>query len=160
MANVVKPMPISVSLPSHIYPVSDEEQQLLHRTRKTVLKSQRRHLHHFFIASTVYYIFVIILTLCLIPVLLSVYFIEKLHDDDAPILPTEVKFRDILVFMIFFILLGAGSLIYLVRRINWLLVEKDDELRYRSIKIGEEIDVLKKQGSNVKFSPKNQKKMT
>jgi|LauGreDrversion4_2_1035121.scaffolds.fasta_scaffold834373_2 hypothetical protein len=46
--------------------------------------------------------------------------------------------------MIFFFLIGTGSLFYLVKRINWLLIEKDDELRYRSMKLGDD-DVLKEQ---------------
>ena len=34
--------------------------------------------------------------------------------------------------MIFFFLLGAGSLSYLVRRIHWLLIEIEEELRYNA----------------------------
>lgn len=33
-----------------------------------------------------------------------------------------------------FLLVGALSLIYVVKRINWLLIEKDEELRYRSLR--------------------------
>lgn len=72
--------------------------------------------------------------------------------------PAKLKFRDILFFMVFFALMGAGSLLYLVRRINWLLIEKDEELRYRSMKVGDN-DIFKRQSSSaVKFKGKQQAK--
>lgn len=37
-----------------------------------------------------------------------------------------------IVFIAFFFFLGAGSLMYLVRRINWLLNEIEEELRYNA----------------------------
>ena len=40
--------------------------------------------------------------------------------------------------MLFLIALGSGSLIYLVKRIHWLLVKMDIELRHQSTKKGHE----------------------
>ena len=37
-----------------------------------------------------------------------------------------------IVFIAFFFLLGAGSLSYLVRRIHWLLIEIEEELKYNA----------------------------
>lgn len=102
-----------------------------------VLKDQRRELNYFFIASTVYYIFILVLCLCLIPVAVAMNMIANVITDHEDI--PAVKLRDSLIFMIFFSILGAVSLLYLVRRILWLLNEKDDELRYRSMKVGEEV---------------------
>ncbi len=48
--------------------------------------------------------------------------------------------------MTFIFLLGAGSLLYLVKRINWLLIDKEDELCYRSLKAGD--DVMKTEGND------------
>lgn len=87
-----------------------------------------------------------VLVLCLVPVAIAVNLIENLKPDDGSENPAKVKFVDLLFFMIVFALLGVVSLLYLVKRINWLLVEKDEELRYRSMKIGDN-DVLQKQKS-------------
>ncbi len=43
-------------------------------------------------------------------------------------------------------LLSVICLLYVVKRINWLLVEKEEELRYRALKVGEE--VLLSEGKN------------
>lgn len=53
------------------------------------------------------------------------------------------------MFMVLLFLLGAVSLLYLVKRIHWLLIEKDDELRYRSLKVGD--DVMKNDASKATF---------
>lgn len=126
----------------------DTPEQLAHKARKYVLKDQRRSLNHFFISSTVYYIFLMILVLCLIPIAVAVSVIENLAQlpGSEPENPAKMKFTDILFFMIVFALLSVVSLMYLVRRINWLLIEKDEELRYRSMKIGDN-DILQKQQS-------------
>ena len=47
-------------------------------------------------------------------------------------------------FTIFNFVLAVLCLLYVVRRINWLLIEKEEELCYRSLKIGPE--VLKTEG--------------
>jgi hypothetical protein len=74
---------------------------------------------------------VLLLVLCLIPIAISISEIEKDKLDKSWIsLPQH------LTFMIFFFILAAVSLMYLVRRIYWLLLEKDEELRYRSLKVG------------------------
>ncbi|TNV77349.1 hypothetical protein FGO68_gene7993 [Halteria grandinella] len=133
----------------------ESQEQVTHRARKTVLKGQRRQLNHFFITSTVYYIFLMILVLCLVPILIAVNLIENLKpdtDSDSEN-PAQIKFTDLLLFMLVFALLSVISLLYLVKRINWLLIEKDEELRYRSMKIGDD-DVLQKQKSGgAKSSP-------
>lgn len=121
--------------------VNEDADQIKQRTRKMVLKSQRRQLNSFFIASTVYYIFLLILSMCLIPIVVAIDLIQDIiiFDKDAP----QIKLRDVLAFMGFFALIAIISLVYIVKRIMWLLNEKDDELRYRSMKVGEEI--LKKE---------------
>jgi hypothetical protein len=96
------------------------------RTRKEVLKNQRRELNHYFIVSAVYYIFCIILAFCLIPISVAI----KDQNEDFDI--TGNRLTNHIVFIIFFFLLGAGSLLYLVRRINWLLKEIEEELRYNA----------------------------
>jgi hypothetical protein len=96
------------------------------RTRKEVLKNQRRELNHYFIVSGVYYIFCIILAFCLIPI--SVAIKDQKEDFDI----TGNRLTNHVIFMIFFFLLGAGSLSYLVRRIHWLLIEIEEELRYNA----------------------------
>jgi hypothetical protein len=69
-------------------------------------------------------------------------YIESNVDDGGK--APRFKLEGLISFMIFFFLIGTGSLLYLVKRINWLLIEKDDELRYRSMKLGDD-DVLKDQ---------------
>ena len=96
------------------------------RTRKEVLKNQRRELNHYFIVSAVYYIFCIILAFCLIPISVAI----KDQNEDFDI--TGNRLANHIVFIAFFFLLGAGSLMYLVRRINWLLKEIEEELRYNA----------------------------
>ena len=49
-------------------------------------------------------------------------------------------------FMISMFLLSVICLLYVVKRINWLLIEKEEELRYRALKVGEE--VLLSEGKN------------
>ena len=49
-------------------------------------------------------------------------------------------------FIIFNFILSVLCLLYVVKRINWLLIEKEEELCYRSLKIGEE--VLKTEGKD------------
>lgn len=96
------------------------------RTRKEVLKNQRRELNHYFIVSAVYYIFCIILSFCLIPI--SVAIRDQNEDFDI----TGNRLTNHIVFIAFLFFLGAGSLMYLVRRINWLLNEIEEELRYNA----------------------------
>ena len=50
-----------------------------------------------------------------------------------------------IIFMVIMSLIGIASLAYIVKRIFWLLIEKDEELRYRSLKVGDE--VLKSDGN-------------
>jgi uncharacterized membrane protein len=92
------------------------------RSRKEVLKNQRRELNHYFIASTVYYIFSIILSICLIPISLAI------KDQNSE----EKRLTNHILFMVFLFLLGVGSLMYLVKRIHWLLVEIEEELRFNA----------------------------
>ena len=96
------------------------------RTRKEVLKNQRRELNHYFIVSAVYYIFCIILAFCMIPISVAI----KDQNDDLDI--AGIKLTNHIIFIAFFFFLGAGSLLYLVRRINWLLIEIEEELRYNA----------------------------
>jgi cytoskeletal protein RodZ len=99
------------------------------------LKKQRRELNHFFIASTVYYIFIVILSLSLVPILIAVSLIKDQEPDgNAP----EFKFKGTLIFVLFLILIAIISLLYLVKRIHWLLVQKDIELRHHSTKSNHE----------------------
>jgi hypothetical protein len=74
----------------------------------------------------VYYIFMLILSLCILPV--GIYLI--LHN-----LSINKLFADAFFYIILFISMGTGSLWYAVRRINWLLCQKDHELQYRSLKV-------------------------
>ncbi len=101
----------------------------------------------YFISSSVFYIFLIILSLCLIPISVAIN-----HDNQ---LKGQKMFRHI-AFMVFIFFLGAGSLKYLVKRINWLLIDKEDELCYRSLKAGE--DVLKTEGKDEEDSSEGAKK--
>ena len=50
-----------------------------------------------------------------------------------------------LIFLSLIFTISAICLVYIVWRINWLLKEKEEELSYRSLKVGDE--VLKNEGS-------------
>ena len=103
------------------------------RTRKMVLKNQRRELSKFFIVSCVFYSFLLILSFCYIPIVIS-----------SASLKNDKQFGIHIGFIIFNFLLSVLCLLYVVKRINWLLIEKEEELCYRSLKLGEE--VLKTEG--------------
>ena len=100
-----------------------------------ILKNQRRELSKFFIVSCVFYSFLLILSLCYIPIVIS-----------SKSLRNDKQFMMHLCFIIFNFLLSVLCLLYVVKRINWLLIEKEEELCYRSLKIGEE--VLKTEGKD------------
>ncbi len=101
-----------------------------------ILKNQRRELSKFFIVSCVFYFFVLILSFCYIPIVIS----SASQNYESG----NKQFIIHLGFIIFNFLLSALCLLYVVKRINWLLIEKEEELCYRSLKIGEE--VLKTEG--------------
>jgi len=47
--------------------------------------------------------------------------------------------------------LAALCLAYFVKRINWLLIEKEEELCYRSLKVGDEVyKQVEKEGTDIK----------
>lgn len=73
--------------------------------------------------------FLIVISFCAIPILIAQ-------------IKIDTEGHSIFGALVFFMAVAIGSLSYAVRRINWLLIEKDEELRYRSLRIGEEI-VLK-----------------
>lgn len=97
------------------------------RGKKLLVKFQRRELSRFFIFSAVYYIFLIILSFSVIP--LAVANIRGSDDE---------KYGSAVVIAVF-TLFGSVSLGYALRRIMWLLEEKDEEMRFRSLKVGEEV---------------------
>jgi hypothetical protein len=100
-----------------------------------ILKNQRRELSKFFIVSCVFYSFLLILSFCYIPIVIS-----------SASLSNNKQFDMHLGFIIFNFMLSVLCLLYVVKRINWLLIEKEEELCYRSLKIGEE--VLKTEGKD------------
>ena len=118
---------------------NNPETVLRQRIQKTLVKRQRRELNDFFIASTVYYIFMLILCFCILPVAAYLFLYS----------PSLGKlFADAFFYLILFISMGTGSLWYAVRRINWLLWQKDHELQYRSMKVfrdgcGGEVDIMR-----------------
>ena len=68
----------------------------------------------------------LILSCCIVPV--AIYLIQ--HNPSV-----NKLFADAFFYIILFISMGTGSLWYAVRRINWLLCQKDHELQYRSMKV-------------------------
>ena len=80
-----------------------------------------------------YYIFIIVLSICLVPVIIAQGMLNKNADDDDK-KEDQQKFRSLLAFTIALVILGSVSLMYLVRRIHWLLILKDIELRHQSTK--------------------------
>ncbi len=75
------------------------------------------------------------MVMCLIPVAVAMNTIENIFNSGDS---ARDKFRDAIVFMVFAALISSLSLVYLVKRIHWLLVEKDEELRKRSLLTGED----------------------
>lgn len=69
------------------------------------------------------------------PILIALsLIISNKQDGDAP----EFKFNGIFFFSLFLIFIGVVSLMYLLKRIHWLLVQKDIELRHHSTKSNHE----------------------
>ncbi len=94
--------------------------------RKQYIKDQRKELNYFFIASSVYYIFLLIFCMCLVPIAYLTF-----SQLDGDMFGFRI-FADSFFFIIIFICTGTGSLIYAVKRIHWLLGQKDQELQVRS----------------------------
>ena len=83
-------------------------------------------MNYFFISSSVYYIFMLILSMCLVPI---AYF--SFWNITGDFFGLRIL-TDSFFFIIIFVCTGTGSLIYAVKRIHWLLGQKDEELQVRS----------------------------
>lgn len=114
------------------------EDLIRQRAKKIVLKSQRRELNTFFIVSSIYYLFMLIMCFCLVPIAVSLTLVDEFFESKDE----KEKLFSVIVFMVFFTMISSFSLIYLTRRVHWLLIEKDEELRFRSLRVGSE-DVIK-----------------